>query len=155
MRTTSSLESMNAAMRRSFPNHPHIYKFLDRLRLHEFSKFIDMLDAVQNDAPQTQFQRRKKRDKLRDEKIKCLTQKLKAGELSTKSFLTEMTKEKENVLPDTGKKSNEAGFGEYYFVDVRPIYSAAHDIRYNCAKLSISNMLLYFLLLSLHCYVRG
>lgn len=74
MRTTSSLESLNATLKRWFPSHPHIYKFLECLKLHEFSKSMDMLDAVKTEVSQKQLQRRKKKDQKREEKIKYLTE---------------------------------------------------------------------------------
>lgn len=91
MRTTSSLESMNAALRRLFPVHPHIFKFMDRLRLHEFSKSLDMLNAVRNQIPKKQLMRRKRRDKNREEKIGKLTMLLKRNEkITPQRFLEEM-----------------------------------------------------------------
>lgn len=73
MRTTSSVESLNATLSRWFPHHPHIYKFLECLKLHEYSKALDMLDAVKTRASPKQLQRRKKKDQKREEKIKYLT----------------------------------------------------------------------------------
>lgn len=91
MRTTSSLESMNAVLRRSFPNHPHIYKFIDRLRLFEFSKSLDMLAATKSEVSEKQLQRRKKRDQMREDKIRKLTLLLNTNEhISPGFFLEEM-----------------------------------------------------------------
>lgn len=73
MRTTSSLESLNATLSRWFPYHPHIYKFLECLKLHEYSKALDMLDAVKTVVSPKQLQRRKKKDQQREEKIKYLS----------------------------------------------------------------------------------
>lgn len=68
MRTTSSLESLNATLKRWFPNHPHIYKLLECLKLHEYSKALDMLDAVKTEVSPKQLERRK-----REQKVKYLT----------------------------------------------------------------------------------
>lgn len=57
-------------MGRSFPKHPHIYRFIDRLRLFDLKKSIDMLDLIRNDAVNEQFKRKRQRDQDREEKIK-------------------------------------------------------------------------------------
>lgn len=88
MRTTSSVESMNAAMRLLFPRHPHIYKFIDRLKVHEYSKTIDLLQAIKSDD--AVIERRKKRDQRRDEKIKYLSELLATHEISAEGFLDGM-----------------------------------------------------------------
>lgn len=91
MRTTSSLESMNAVLRRTFPVHPHIFKFMDRLRVHEFSKFLDMLEAAATPPSDKQLQRRKLKDQKRETKIKELTEELNSsGGISPGNFLEEM-----------------------------------------------------------------
>lgn len=43
MRTTSSLESINSQMGRSFPKHGHVWQFIEQLKYHEYSKSRDML----------------------------------------------------------------------------------------------------------------
>lgn len=93
---------MNAVLRRMFPNHPHIYKFIDRLRLHEFSKSLDMFDAVKsNDLMNQILNRRQKRVQKRDEKIKKYTEELKNNdEMTVDAFLRIMTTE--DVLPGNG-----------------------------------------------------
>lgn len=91
MRTTSSLESMNATLRRMCPDHPHIFKFLDRLRLHEFSNSLNMLQAVESDAPMQKLQRRRQiKCKERIAKIAYLTEKLKEGRMTPGLFLETM-----------------------------------------------------------------
>lgn len=100
MRTTSSLESLNAVLRRSIPNHPHIYKFTDRLRLHEYSKYLDMLKAVKSNISLTPV-RRKKRDQQRDEKIKYFTEMLKTDvDMHAGDFLLKLADE--NLFPYIG-----------------------------------------------------
>lgn len=91
MRTTSSMESLNAALRRIFPNHPHIYKFMECLQLHEFSKSVDMIEAVKTEASIKQLERRKKVDQRREEKIRKLTVLLKTDpNMSPGRFLESM-----------------------------------------------------------------
>lgn len=102
MRTTSSLEALNTAMGRSFPKHPHIFKFIDRLRLLELSKSIDMLDLIRNDSINEQFKRKRQRDKQREEKIQHYTEKLKTSKDMTPGLFLEAMANKV-VLPGTGK----------------------------------------------------
>ncbi|XP_031623037.1 uncharacterized protein LOC116340597 [Contarinia nasturtii] len=112
MRTTSSLESMNAVLRRSFPNHPHIFKFIDRLRLHEFSKSLDMLNAIRSDISLQQLRRRKKRDQARNEKLTILIEALKHNK-SPSSFLDAIANNEEvNLLPNTASIITCDGFGK-------------------------------------------
>lgn len=100
MRTTSSLESMNAVLRRICPNHPHLFKFIDCLRLHELSKSIDMLETVRSDAPVERLHRRRLlKNKRRNFKIKELTRKLEVGTLTPSKFLEGMANA--DVLPET------------------------------------------------------
>lgn len=87
MRTTSSVESMNAAMRLLFPCHPHILKFIDRLQIHEYSKTIDFLEAVELNR---KAGRRKKRDQRRDDKIKYFSELLHENKISSEDFLHSM-----------------------------------------------------------------
>lgn len=83
MRTTSSLEAENSTLSRSFPKHPHIFKFIERLRMHEFSKLLDMINLVKKDVPNSsdidphQVQRKRKRDIEREKKICECTHRLK------------------------------------------------------------------------------
>lgn len=104
MRTTSSLESMNAALRRTFPVHPHIFKFMDRLRIHEFSKFLDMLEAASTIASDQQLQRRKLKDQKREAKIKKLTEELNSdGGISPGQFLEKMAIGKKTLTETVDK----------------------------------------------------
>lgn len=76
MRTTSSLESVNSVLGRSFPLHPHLFKFIENLQLFEFSKSLDMLELVASNAPVNHHQRRRERDQGRENKIRYFTRKL-------------------------------------------------------------------------------
>lgn len=78
---------MNAILRRICPNHPHLFKFIDCLRLHELSKSIDMLETVRSDAPVERLHRRRLlKNKRRNSKIKDLTHKLEVGILTPSKF---------------------------------------------------------------------
>lgn len=104
MRTTSSLESMNAVLRQSFPNHPHIFKFIDRLKLHEFSKTLDMLEAVKAIGVDSVVNNYKKKDQKRRLKINRLTLALQDGSLTTGQFLEAISSnEDENIFPVIGR----------------------------------------------------
>lgn len=102
MRTTSSLESFNSVLGRLFPRHPHLFRFIDRLRLIEFSKTLDLMDLIENELPDDQFQRRRLRDKKREEKIKYFTIQLQTdGDMSPADFLEAMANK--DILPGNGK----------------------------------------------------
>lgn len=75
MRTTSSLEALNSVLKRTFTLHPNIFKFMDRLKVYEFGKQLQMFNLLQEDPSET-FQRRKLIDRLRDEKIQTALHKL-------------------------------------------------------------------------------
>lgn len=76
MRTTSSLECMNSVLRRMFPLHPHIFKFMDCLRYHEFGQQLRMFKLVKEEATKKQLDRKRKKDQKRNVKIKAYTDEL-------------------------------------------------------------------------------
>lgn len=100
MRTTSSLESMNSKLNRGCRKHPHIFKFIDRIRLHEFRKSIDLLDLFENDVNE-EFERKRKSDKEREKKIRFFTNLLQKNEIGVNEFLEAMSNN--SVLPGAGK----------------------------------------------------
>lgn len=102
MRTTSSSESLNSLLNRSFPKHPHIFKFVESLKLFEFSKANNMLDFATNEVPKEQFGRKRKTDQERDMKIKHFSGLLKNDEISVNDFLEAMANK--DMLPSIGKK---------------------------------------------------
>lgn len=106
MRTTSSVESLNSTIGRSFPKHPSILKFVEHLKLHEFGKYCDLLNLSKPDLPSKQLEkqlnRKRKIDREREEKIVFFTKKLKTKEIGPSEFLDAMaTKE---ILPKNGKR---------------------------------------------------
>lgn len=90
MRTTSSLESLNSTLGRSVPKHPHIFRFINFIKFHEFVKSCDMLCLTGPDLPDSQLERRRKNDREREEKIQFFTSKLMAREINSSEFLEAM-----------------------------------------------------------------
>lgn len=90
MRTTSSLESLNSQLGRSFPKRGHIWKFIDQLKYHEFSKASDMLRLTNEGSPANILQRKRKRDVQRQHKIEFFTSLLKGGNIDAGAFLEAM-----------------------------------------------------------------
>lgn len=66
MRTTSSLESLNSVLGRLIPKRPNIFKFVDGIKIHEFTKHRELLELSFH-CPKNQLKREKKRDAERDE----------------------------------------------------------------------------------------
>lgn len=100
MRTTSSLESMNAQLGRLFTiKHPNIFRFIEELKPHEFRKATDMLRLIANRKPQY-LQRKRKRCQEREEKIQHFSEMLQSNTVSVGTFLDVMSNK--TVLPDSG-----------------------------------------------------
>lgn len=99
MRTTSSLESLNAQIQRQFKRHGNIFKFIENLKLFEYSKVID-LQQLQTSKRAEQMERRKNIDKERDAKIKFFSGKLDKKEIDVTEFLNAMANK--TILPATG-----------------------------------------------------
>lgn len=103
MRTTSSLESLNAVLKRMFPIHPNLFKFMERLQYHEFGKQIDMSILIETNSENDDPQLKTPRYRLRDENIKaCLEKLLDVEEMfDTGDFLTYLAKK--SYVPDIGE----------------------------------------------------
>lgn len=99
MRTTSSLESVNAQFKRMFKRHGNIFKFIESAKLHEYSKVID-LQQLQTTVTAKQMERRKNIDKERDEKIKHFSSMLDQKQIDVTEFLEAMANK--SILPSTG-----------------------------------------------------
>lgn len=99
MRTTSSLESMNSVLGRGCRKHPQMFKFIDHIRSHEFSKSLDLLNLVEDDID-CDFERKRQRDKEREKKISFFTNQLQEGKITVGNFLEAMSDK--NILPGTG-----------------------------------------------------
>lgn len=93
MRTTSSVEAMNSVIQRQFPTNPHIFKFIENLKLHESIKSTDLYQLGQGTSPNEKMQRKRAEDRVRDDKIKFWSEKLKNGEITVAVFLKSMATE--------------------------------------------------------------
>lgn len=87
MRTTSSLESLNSQMNRSFAKHGHIWSFVEQLKFHEFAKTKEMKLIIKENK---QVGRKRKNDREREKKIKFFSNLLKEGNISPSEFLEAM-----------------------------------------------------------------
>lgn len=103
MRTTSSLESLNAVLKRMFPMHPNLFKFMERLQYHEFGKQTEMNILLQRISENDDSQLKILRYRKRDERIKeCLDKLLDEEEMfNTGDFLTSLSNK--SCLPHIGK----------------------------------------------------
>lgn len=87
MRTTNPVESINSVIQRSFPGRPHIFSFIENLRLHETKKSTDLYNLTQGMISNEQLIQRRKEDQERDQKIKELSGKLENAKISVLAFL--------------------------------------------------------------------
>lgn len=101
MRTTSSVESLNAYLRKKCSLHPHLFQFMDELKLVELKKALDMLNLIESKGP---FERKNKRDKERDEKITFFTDLILKKEISIQTFFEAMANR--TIMPMTGKSNS-------------------------------------------------
>lgn len=99
MRTTSSLESMNSQIGRSFPRHPNIFKFIECLKQHEYTKATIMKKLITN-CPKNQMNRKHQEDKERDEKIRHFSSLFAKKKIGIGMFLEAMANKK--ILPLNG-----------------------------------------------------
>lgn len=100
MRTTSSLESLNSIIQKSFPQQTNIFKFIDSLRLLESIKASNLHQIHCGFISNRQLERKRTADRDRDLKIKHLTKKLMKGKISVDVFLESMSEK--DVLPNIG-----------------------------------------------------
>lgn len=90
MRTTSPLESFNSVLGRSCPKHPHIYRFIDYLKLHESNVCLEMWSLIDTAVPAGP---KRSRDIERQAKIKECTALLKSQCISVAEFLDAVTED--------------------------------------------------------------
>lgn len=90
MRTTSLVESMNSVIQRSFPSKPHIFKFLECLRLHEAMKSTDLFQLASNQISNSKLMQKRAEDKRRNEKIELLSTRLEKKKINAAQFLEHM-----------------------------------------------------------------
>lgn len=105
MRTTSSLESMNSQLNRSFGRaRPNIFQFIDHIKTHESLKCEKLAKLVKTTVVSSkQLERKRKRDKERDDKIKYFTEELEQNRINVAEFLESMANK--DILPKSGKNS--------------------------------------------------
>lgn len=99
MRTTSSLESINSHIGRSFPKHPNIFKFIDCLKQYEYTRSTKMRKLIQN-CPKRQMERKHNKDKEREKKIKHFTSLFRRKKINLGIFLEAMSNK--TILPLNG-----------------------------------------------------
>lgn len=93
MRTTSSVESMNAVFGRTFPRRSNIYNFIESLRQFEFSKADRIRQLIDgNELPRV----KREKDRKRDEKIDRQFALLANNMISMEVFLDEMATDSED-----------------------------------------------------------
>lgn len=108
MRTTSVLEAMHSVIQRTFPTNPHIFKFIENLKLHEAKKSSDLYQTTQGND---RIQQIRAEDRERAQKIKECTEKLKDELISVAKFLDLVSKKK----PDSAKNTSLSSVGGYHF----------------------------------------
>lgn len=92
MRTTSSVESLNSKLNQKCPKRGNIFDFIKSLQLFEFGKAYDMRRLF-SFVPKRQMQRKRKVDRVRDEKIKVHSAALKKNEITVAQFLDLMAQD--------------------------------------------------------------
>lgn len=113
MRTTSVLEAMHSVIQRTFPIHPHIFKFIENLRLHEAKKATDLYHLSEKDA---KIQQIRAEDRERAEKLRKCTEDLENGLISVENFLDLMSQTKSNPP----KKKLNSSTGELKLKSILP-----------------------------------
>lgn len=122
MRTISSVESLNSQIVRSFPKHPSIFKFCERLKQHEFTKATRMRKLL-IDCPAKQLNRKHRVDHEREDKIKYFSSLFKKGSIDVSMFLEAMANK--TILPLNGKCPKNVGlFFQIHIIN----FSALHNI---------------------------
>lgn len=86
MRTTSSVESLNAQLARTFPRRSNIFDFCTSLKLFEFGKSENMRH-LKKSLPKGQLERKRKGDRKRDDAINKHTQALKSNKVTLEQFI--------------------------------------------------------------------
>lgn len=100
MRTTSSLESLNSVLKRTFPLHPNMFRFMERLKVFEFGKQLKMFDSMRKGPSEN---RRRLQDRLRDEKVRNILHQLNNTEddFNIGDFFNMLANQ--DILPNSGE----------------------------------------------------
>lgn len=104
MRTTSSVESFNKVLKVKCSLHPHLFKFINQMKMIEFKKALEMISLVE--CGDTNAYQNKKAVE-HDEKIRYFTAMLMKKKISVKCFFQAMANK--TILPNTGE------FSKYFF----------------------------------------
>lgn len=94
MRTTSSVESMNSVMQRTFQKRPNIFNYVANLKLFESTQSTIMYQLHTNVILNEELKRKRAEDQKREEKIRYFTEKLRNNEISVYKFLMQMADNK-------------------------------------------------------------
>lgn len=102
MRTTSSAESLNAKLGRSFPKRGNFFNFLSALKVFEYGQADSMRSLLASPIPKKQLERKHAADKNRDAKIKHFSKLLRDEEMTIVEFMDAMADD--SILPPDGIK---------------------------------------------------
>lgn len=132
MRTTSSVEAFNSFLNRSILKRDHFFKFIERLKLHDSRKTDDFFNLIHDNVlPKHQLERTKKRDQLREEKIKLYSFLLDRKEITFEQFLEEMATDKDCMcIVDNSFHcdNSHAYFDIYSTADVHDYYNSSLEM---------------------------
>lgn len=101
MRTTSSVESLNAKLGRVLPKRSNIFRFLACLKIFEFEK-VDGMRSLVSCIPPKQMKRKRTVDKTREKKIEYFSDLLSKKKITVNKFMDIMADS--GTLPPDGKK---------------------------------------------------
>lgn len=113
MRTTSSVESVNSIVQRSFPDRTNIFKFVESLKLFETIRSTDLHQLSKGEIRTPQLERKRAEDRARDEKIKRLSMSLKQKKIPIAEFLEEICTK--DILPPISMYIHNASIKIYIF----------------------------------------
>lgn len=99
MRTTSSVESLNASLGKSFPKRGNVFEFINSLKLFEFAKTSNMRNLTKS-VPKNQLKRRRTIKRKIDDMIKYYENLRLNNAITVSEFLVAMTVGK--ILPLEG-----------------------------------------------------
>lgn len=73
------------------PSNTNLFKFIESLKLHESIKSSDLYQLFTGNITNENAEKKRKEDRARVEKIKSLSDKLRAGKISVMAFLRSMS----------------------------------------------------------------
>lgn len=90
MRTTSSIESLNARVGRTFPIHGNLFAFMASLKVLEYAKTTDLRNLINAKEPKGQLERRRNKCKASDKRIKYYENLRRTGTISISEYFEAM-----------------------------------------------------------------